>query len=170
MAVKSGPAWLPRRVRILVSWFRNVDRAVWAGAAVSLVAGILLFLFPYLFPMREFKHWYIRQTGDWIYGNPLLVVRYFGGLPGGYVAARYLADWRWEHRILAGVQAATLAVIAVFLLFVAYNVGSALAAGVSPPVAYILVASLLFAVGLVPMYALGGLLGAAAGHLLREYR
>jgi len=150
--------------------------SVVAGGCVTAVSTGVLLALPFLVPLEVVKHFVFAQTNEWWTGNPFTQLRLFGGIPGGIVAG-YIARNHWgeNERGIAmtyGLYAVLFGLAVVYAAFVAYSVGrSILVSGTFPPPVYVItVVPIVYALPLVPVYVVGGVLAAVVGNSLSRAR
>lgn len=141
-------------------------RPVVAGAVATLAFTGAFFVLPAVAPVSALRRAAFETSGAIITGNPLLNLRLFGGFAGGLVAG-YVSGGRWTLGARNGALAGVYGLAALYLLYVAYSIADAIAAGAFPPPIYVIV--VVPAVFLLPLLAIylvsGGIGGALSGAL-----
>lgn len=150
------------------------QRAVFLGGAATMVATVLLFVGPLLLPMGDINAVLFQYTGRWMTHNPLLQLRIFGGLVGGFIAGYLARDElgynNWGFSAQSGLYAGLLGAMLSYLIYVGVNfIGAVFFAGMFPPPFYILlVVPGIYALPLFPAYALEGVLAGVTGNAVNR--
>lgn len=134
-----------------------------AGAVTTLVATAVFFVIPALIAVSELRQVAFELSGDVITGNPLLNLRLFGGLAGGFVAG-YTTGSRWVLNARNGVLAVVYGLLTLYVLFAAYNVVNAALAGVFPPPIFVIaVVPAVYLLPLLAVFLVSGFVGGVSG-------
>lgn len=132
----------------------RVRRGVLAAVGATLVFLVL----PALVPMAAYQQFLWETTGTWTFHNPFEGLRALSGVVGGVVAGYYARD-----SIRGAADGARVGVYSAALLYVlqvGYNaLRVPLVYGTAPPVYDTLFLPLAIWLVLLPVYAVGGLLG-----------
>lgn len=145
-------------------------RAVLAGGVVTTLTTVFLFILPVLLPMQNINERLFEQTGMWWTRNPLLQLRLFGGLIGGFVAGYLARDEfghnNWSFSVQSGLYAGLMGAVLSYLLYVGINFFTAMVfTGIFPPPVYIiLVVPAIYALPLFPAYMLEGMIAGVIGN------
>lgn len=144
--------------------------AVIAGGFMTAISTCVLFISTVLIPSDWLKIFIFEQVGFWWSGNPLVQLRFLGGIPGGFVAGYLARDhWgkdEWGAAMKYGVYAVLFGLALLFAAFVLYNIiRSLLTAGmILPPLYIITVVPLIYAIPLAPAYVVEALVAAIIGN------
>jgi len=135
------------------------------GAASMMVLTGLLTLLPYVLPMEQLKLAYFDLTGDWMFGNPFLQLRFVGGPIVGFVTA-YVSNGRWYDRLKVVTKAVVFGLVALYGLAIGYFLLRSVLVWDAYPVYQIVVFPLIVGLPLAIVSVFGGLLSGVFGYLL----
>jgi hypothetical protein len=149
---------------------RKADRRVVAIGAVATIAftGFFLLL-PSLVPLEHVRRIYLNLTGERLFGNPFLPLRFAGGPVAGFLTA-YLTDRRWLHRVTNALKAIVYGTVGLYFLFVFYSLAKSALGGGTVPLLRMILFPLIVGLPIGLTSVVGGFFGALFGHLFRLFR
>ena len=146
------------------------------GGLVTAAVTSILFLLPALVPFDTMRQSIFELTGWWMTENPLVQLRFLGGIPGAFLVGYAVKDEFGKNEWGVGLKYAILAVMTgVILFYAAYIVAITLlgtiGTGPTPTVMYLFVVSpLVLVLPLFTCYLIEGFLVGLAGVAVSRWR
>lgn len=155
------------------SYNRNV---ILVSAVATALSTTVLFFLPDLIPLEAFKRFAYDTTGVWYFENPFTQLRFFGGVPGGFIGG-YLARDYFENAnrgvsLKIGLYGVLFGLLLLWVAYVLYNLGNLIFVhGLFPPPIYLTIVNpLILAIPLIPVYLLEGAVFGRIGGFVSDRR